>query len=1328
MRSAFGSVQAYLEAIQQGRASELDLSEALLVLQPPKEPKPDAPDDPDKANPDNPDGDEASANLSTQAADALLDGREEDLAAIADALEEAWREALDTGSDVIEVELRLVNGQPVEGHLEIDPAVLDWVEAFCSEDRFGGVFETAESNLEQALKSAADHSPLFLNVDAIITVEGEDVSLETILADWDQVLTERVGAQTALAPAWREFRALRTRLLSHLGLLVFHARHWLDGRPEVLAKVRRYLELAACLYRETQDHYQVMAGISATWARAALEALLAIDIIQVRATRADGKQLAKAVLLPTHPLHLWRNERLSTLLRGLDASSPMAKDERETIRQELERPEQFLSVVRLSSLPAGRGLGQMLPYTNQIRGLPVFENLSNTCSGSDGVRRLGEALDQFIIHNPNHPFPLRLTVVNPPAGDELPRELVRLLKKPQYRGGQRLSGIHLDLYASGHHLDRLRGSLRFSRPQNEDEVHEKVADGRLLIRVHDEEVTPATKLESVVELLRERPSHLVAIFDESSIELRQRTIDHMLPMSPFCVRYDVQVDQFSGSIRLEPQPGESPFSEFLQLMNELEGHQRSGAVQAYAHAEGLGQTVDALLQGKRPAATWLFLADRALPSEAGMRSVRISEQREGLRDTFLAARDFAGLARLLRPKLAKRANLTITLEDMERLLLQGARLLGSGLLSLMKKQDGQPDEKQVIGLAGLLFAARDFQRRMPGALVLSVDHPLARLWLRTTNPDTSARCDLLVLWRDQTDDTFELLAVEVKASDSESLNNETGRIPDAVNQISHTLEAIADGLAGGAAPPSPLSVPRCEMLKQTLARAAQARTGKAADDRRNRQLWGGWLQALFGQDAPRVHLRGCVVSVMLRRASPGTEEPLANATQWPISHRVLGELELDELLHDPQPRELDPSESEPSCADEGSARADTDAAIPAAPDASILAFVTTTTDQQAASGSPSRTTVPDRPPSSSPAVVMPTVPRVQASDETSADETPAWPPAVNALGLIGQDEAVQRLVEQAVFAQTTGQRFPDKLLVGPAGVGKSTLARKIGEMLQHELLLFNGADLRRPADLAQRLKEQQLLEDSGQEVLVKPTLLFIDEVHGIAGTVATCLLSAMDDRRITTIDGKVYDFNQAIFLVATTDPGQLSEAFQSRPDKTWLRPYTLHELAGILWLHGKGCLDGAELSREACYEIAARNQCNPRRSVRQLTNTLVQHFFSRALAAGEGKPSLRDTATWMTGENIARFYDQQGIDANGLDDLARRFLNYLKRQGPSSEPTLRQALGLAHPRDFVEVAEYLVRLGLIETSSAGRRLTRQGEKYLRAEAPADLRSRISRAG
>ncbi len=246
-------------------------------------------------------------------------------------------------------------------------------------------------------------------------------------------------------------------------------------------------------------------------------------------------------------------------------------------------------------------------------------------------------------------------------------------------------------------------------------------------------------------------------------------------------------------------------------------------------------------------------------------------------------------------------------------------------------------------------------------------------------------------------------------------------------------------------------------------------------------------------------------------------------------------------------------------------------------------------------------------------------------------------------------------------------------------------------------------------------------------VRIEPCLIFIDEVHGISAAVATALLSALDDRRITSIEGGLYDFSRAVFLLATTDQGKLSEAFQSRPNKTWLRSYTLHELAGIVWLRGKECLDGAELTQEACYEIAARARCNPRRSVRELSEALRPHFFHCAMQRAANTPSLRQAAALMTADQIATFYETQGIDYNGLDDVARRFLRYLEQHGPVSEATLRQALGLTHQQDFVETAEYLTRLGLIETSSAGRSLTREGRRYLNANLPPDLRHRISRA-
>ena len=214
-----------------------------------------------------------------------------------------------------------------------------------------------------------------------------------------------------------------------------------------------------------------------------------------------------------------------------------------------------------------------------------------------------------------------------------------------------------------------------------------------------------------------------------------------------------------------------------------------------------------------------------------------------------------------------------------------------------------------------------------------------------------------------------------------------------------------------------------------------------------------------------------------------------------------------------------------------------------------------------------------------------------------------WPPTVNAFGLIGQNEAVDRLLEQAFYSRKTGRRFGDKLLVGPAGVGKSTLVRKIAQtLIGRDYVFFSGSSVRKPSDIVDRLLHEKLISNAqvpGPRV-IDPAVIFIDEVHGIAPNVATVLLSAMDDERVATIESSVYDFSNVIFLLATTDQGRLSEAFQSRPNKTWLRPYTLHEVAGIVWLHSKEELQGAGIDARGvlrncgAYAMQPKARC-PRR-------------------------------------------------------------------------------------------------------------------------------------
>jgi len=362
----------------------------------------------------------------------------------------------------------------------------------------------------------------------------------------------------------------------------------------------------------------------------------------------------------------------------------------------------------------------------------------------------------------------------------------------------------------------------------------------------------------------------------------------------------------------------------------------------------------------------------------------------------------------------------------------------------------------------------------------------------------------------------------------------------------------------------------------------------------------------------------------------------------------------------------------------------------------------------------------------------PTAPVATVLRDTHAGVS--WPPPLNALGMIGQLEAARELADLAKKSKGWNERFPDKLLVGPAGVGKTSIAYEVAKrLLGLEPILFNGADLRRPEMIVERLRKAEMVPEIAPDeigpITVAPCVVFIDEVHAISGSVATALLSALDERRTTTVDNVAYDFSGVVFLLATTDPGKLSEAFLSRPTRTTLRAYTLDETAGIVWLRGRGMLASADLPRDACIEIAARMQCAPRPSV-QILNPLIAHFYSLTEAEADGEvPSKQLVASRMNALDVGHWFtDTMQIDANGLGPVHRDLLGILASRGAVSEDELRRSLAISNKVDFIEFSEYLTRLGLIRVGPGGRTLTRNGRRYVLEGDRMNLRDRIPRRG
>ena len=342
-------------------------------------------------------------------------------------------------------------------------------------------------------------------------------------------------------------------------------------------------------------------------------------------------------------------------------------------------------------------------------------------------------------------------------------------------------------------------------------------------------------------------------------------------------------------------------------------------------------------------------------------------------------------------------------------------------------------------------------------------------------------------------------------------------------------------------------------------------------------------------------------------------------------------------------------------------------------------------------------------------------------------EVAPWPLQPNALGLIGQDALIETIDELITYCRDRAVRLPDRVFSGMAGGGKSSLSRAIAHRLGSECLLLNGADLNKPAVMMAALADHGLFSDTkvNGAYSVLPAIIFVDEAHAAGKAFTAFLLSAMDDVRMTTFKGDRYDFGRVTFILATTDAGRLPMTLKSRAAPIYLRPYSLDELASIVWFHGKKALDGYDLPRAVCEEIAARMRANPRRSVRALVECVIPHAHCRLPDRGNASPTLHEIAAAITPELVARYYNAQGIDLNGLDESARAVLRYLDKHGVSPESRLIAAMGITTRNDFLETDEYLTRLGLIAVSTRGRQLTAVGRRYLRTTF--SLRHNIAQA-
>jgi Holliday junction DNA helicase RuvB len=305
----------------------------------------------------------------------------------------------------------------------------------------------------------------------------------------------------------------------------------------------------------------------------------------------------------------------------------------------------------------------------------------------------------------------------------------------------------------------------------------------------------------------------------------------------------------------------------------------------------------------------------------------------------------------------------------------------------------------------------------------------------------------------------------------------------------------------------------------------------------------------------------------------------------------------------------------------------------------------------------------------------------------------------NLLGeMIGQ-ERVRRLLRRIIDAAEERNVVLDHvLLVGPSGLGKSTIAHVIANELETDCYQVQAP-----------VSGEQLLELRLQ--MIDHDVLFIDEIHQQAiadrrgrnaSTEPEVLYQVLEDRRLVTPTG-VLDFPKITVVGATTDEGMLPDPFINRfPLRPVLEPYKQNELTLIAKLNADAL--GVQITMDA-----ARTFARAARGVPRQVNNYVRN------GAMLGTVIDVDLA-----EEVVRELNRTTDDGLTLD--MQRALVFLYRRGKrnnralgtityqASVATLATALGKSRDTKAVvlRIEPYLIERGYLQVGHGGRSLTDSG--------------------
>ncbi len=269
-------------------------------------------------------------------------------------------------------------------------------------------------------------------------------------------------------------------------------------------------------------------------------------------------------------------------------------------------------------------------------------------------------------------------------------------------------------------------------------------------------------------------------------------------------------------------------------------------------------------------------------------------------------------------------------------------------------------------------------------------------------------------------------------------------------------------------------------------------------------------------------------------------------------------------------------------------------------------------------------------------------------------------------------------------------RFPNCLLTGPAGTGKTSLCEVIASELQVPIQTTLGHTLRTPADL--------------NAVLLKATdrsIVAVDECDLMPVPVQTALMVAISSGRLfLSASGSLQSIPLAniTFLLATTEEHGLLGPATQRFNTLRFSYYCEEDLQNIIGVRARSL--GWGIADEAIPSIAKRSRGTPRIALK-----ILQASRSVCRAEGEDAISLA---------HLERACRLMGTDEIGLTDFDLAYMRLLLEcQDGMQLSVLASRLGIPVKTVSSNLEPYLMRAGLVEKGKQSRRtLTPKGREHV----------------